>query len=237
MTNFNIQIISDTICPWCYVGYRRLSRAILTHQGNNPNDTFTLTWHAFYLNPASPEFPGVNKTQAYGLKFGHERTAAIFARLAAVGEGEGIKFNFGGNTGKTRDSHRLLWYAGQLEQAKRQQTASASAAAASPVIGGVQSRVAEKLFRAYFEDEKNITDPKVLLEAGVEAGLDKAEVQKLLDSDEGGAEVDSEAKMASMRLVTGVPYFTIQGKYAVEGADAPETFLEVFERVKEDEKA
>ncbi|KAI2788412.1 hypothetical protein POX_e06428 [Penicillium oxalicum] len=220
MTNFNIQIISDTICPWCYVGYRRLSRAILTHQGNNPNDTFTLTWHAFYLNPASPEFPGVNKTQAYGLKFGHERTAAIFARLAAVGEGEGIKFNFGGNTGKTRDSHRLLWYAGQLEQAKRQQTASASAAA-TPVIG----------------DEKNITDPKVLLEAGVEAGLDKAEVQKLLDSDEGGAEVDSEAKMASMRLVTGVPYFTIQGKYAVEGADAPETFLEVFEQVKEDEKA
>ena len=178
----------------------------------------------------------MNKTQAYGLKFGHERTAAIFARLAAVGEGEGIKFNFGGNTGKTRDSHRLLWYAGQLEQAKRQQTASVSAAA-TPVIGGVQSRVAEKLFRAYFEDEKNITDPKVLLEAGVEAGLDKAEVQKLLDSDEGGAEVDSEAKMASMRLVTGVPYFTIQGKYAVEGADAPETFLEVFEQVKEDEKA
>ncbi|KAJ5477001.1 hypothetical protein N7539_007145 [Penicillium diatomitis] len=237
MTNFNIQIISDTICPWCYVGYRRLSRAILAHQGQHPTDTFTLDWHAFYLNPSSPEYPGVNKAQAYGLKFGHERTAAIFARLAAVGEGEGIKFNFGGNTGKTRDSHRLLWYAGQLEHAKRGTGTGTGTEGATAVIGGVQSRVAEKLFRAYFEDEKNITDPAVLLEAGVEAGLDEGAVKKLLGSDEGGAQVDAEAKMASMRLVTGVPYFTIQGKYAVEGADAPETFLEVFERVKEDEKA
>ncbi|KAJ5443705.1 uncharacterized protein N7458_007577 [Penicillium daleae] len=226
MTNFKIQIISDTVCPWCYVGYRRLSRAITAHQTNNPNDTFTLTWNAFYLNPASAEYPGVNKAEMYAAKFGPERRTAIFSRLSAVGETEGIKFNFGGNTGKTRDSHRLLWYAGQLEEAKR----------GGGFVGGLQTRVAEKLFRAYFEDEKNITDPRVLLEAGVEAGLDQEEVKKLLDSEDGGAEVDSEAKTAARRLVTGVPYFSIQGKYSVEGADEPETFLEVFEQVKEDEK-
>ena len=167
----------------------------------------------------------------YTVKFGPERMAAIFLRLSSVGEGEGIKFSFGGNTGKTRDSHRLLWFAGQLEEKKSSSSASSSA------VGGLQTRVAEKLFRAYFEDEKNITDPRVLLEAGVEAGLDREAVKKFLDSEEGGAEVDSEAKVASRRLVTGVPYFSIQGKYSVEGADEPETFLEVFEQVKEDEKA
>lgn len=176
----------------------------------------------------------------YAVKFGPERAAAIFSRLSAVGEGEGIKFNFGGNTGKTRDSHRLLWYAGEVEEARRANATPAppsgsDAGSGSTLVGGLQTRVAEKLFRAYFEDEKNITDPRVLLEAGVEAGLDAEEVKKLLDSEEGGAEVDSEAKTASRRLVTGVPYFSIQGKYSVEGADEPETFLEIFEQVKEDE--
>jgi predicted DsbA family dithiol-disulfide isomerase len=261
MTNFKIQIISDTICPvrtlllsphrpyyipsprsylpslpqWCYVGYRRLSRAITAHKANNPTDTFTLTWNTFYLNPALPDFPGVNKAEMYTVKFGPERMAAIFSRLSSVGEGEGIKFNFGGNTGKTRDSHRLLWFAGQLEEKKSSNSPSTSADASA--VGGLQTRVAEKLFRAYFEDEKNITDPRVLLEAGVEAGLDREAVKKFLDSEEGGAEVDSEAKVASRRLVTGVPYFSIQGKYSVEGADEPETFLEVFKQVKEDGNA
>lgn len=173
----------------------------------------------------------------YSQKFGPQRATAIFSRLSAVGESEGIKFNFGGNTGKTRDSHRLLWYAGQLEEAKRA-TVTVPAASSTPApVGGLQTRVAEKLFRAYFEDEKNITDPRVLLEAGVEAGLEREVVQKLLDSEEGGAEVDSEAKMAARRLVTGVPYYSIQAKYSVEGADEPETFLKVFEQIKEDETA
>ncbi|KAF3394240.1 hypothetical protein F1880_005533 [Penicillium rolfsii] len=235
MTNFKIQIISDTICPWCYVGYRRLSRAITAHKANNPTDTFTLTWKTFYLNPGLPDFPGTNKAEMYSSKFGAERMVAIFSRLSSVGEGEGIKFAFGGNTGNTRESHRLLWYAGQLEASKS--SPSAADASSSALVGGLQTRVAEKLFRAYFEDEKNITDPRVLLEAGVEAGLDREAVKKFLDSEEGGAEVDAEAKAASRRLVTGVPYFSIQGKYSVEGADEPETFLEVFEQVKEDEKA
>ena len=178
MTNFQIQIISDTICPvsppnpstnqltpaqWCYVGYRRLSRAITTHQALNPADTFSLHWKAFYLNPAGAAYPGVNKAEMYSQKFGAGRTEAIFARLAAVGEGDGIKFSFGGNSGSTRDSHRLLWYAGQKEGSQSQ--------SGSGLVGGLQTRVAEQLFRAYFEDEKNITDLKVLVEAGVGLSL------------------------------------------------------------------
>ncbi|CAI7620438.1 unnamed protein product [Penicillium glandicola] len=230
MTNFQIQIISDTVCPWCYVGYRRLSRAITAHQATYPADTFSLHWKAFYLNPAAAEYPGVNKAQMYTQKFGSERMGAIFARLSAVGEGEGIHFNFGGNTGLTRDSHRLLWFAGQRE------AEVASNEANGGVVGGLQTRVAEQLFRAYFEEEKNITDLKVLVEAGVGAGLDRESVKKMLDEDVGAQEVDLEAKTAARRLVSGVPYISVQGKYHVEGADEPEVFMKIFEKVKAEQK-
>ncbi|RDW69137.1 DsbA family oxidoreductase [Aspergillus mulundensis] len=228
MTNFNIQIISDSVCPWCYVGYRRLSRAISTHKLTNPLDTFTITWSPFYLNAASPAYPGVDKRSFYESKFGAARTGAIFERLAAVGEGEGIKFSFGGRTGKTRDSHRLIWLSGLKEKELRE----SGTVPGGDAIGGLQTRVVERLFRAYFEEEKNITERGVLVEAAVGAGLEKGEVEGLLDSDVGGKEVDGEAEGARRQFVTGVPYFMVQGQYAIEGADEPETFLEVFGKIK-----
>ncbi|KAJ5775999.1 uncharacterized protein N7511_001010 [Penicillium nucicola] len=210
MTNFNIQIISDTVCPWCFVGYRRLSRAITAHKATNPADTFSLHWKAFYLNPASAPYPGINKAEMYTQKFGAERMSAIFSRLAAAGEGDGIHFSFGGNTGSTRDSHRLLWYAGQRE-------------------AEMEKKEEEE------GEEKNITDLRVLVEAAVGAGLDGDAVKKMLDEDVGGEEVDLEAKTAARRLVSGVPYISVQGKYHVEGADEPEAFLEIFEKIKREE--
>ncbi|KAF7128342.1 hypothetical protein CNMCM5793_003072 [Aspergillus hiratsukae] len=235
MTNINIQIISDTVCPWCYVGYRRLSRAITAHKASYPTDTFTLTWHAFYLNPASPGYPGVDKREYYVSKFGEERVAAIFSRLAAAGEADGIAFRFGGMTGNTRDSHRVLWYAALKEKEARARGAATngSGSGGEEKVGGLQTRVAEQFFRAYFEEEKNITDRKVLVDAAAAGGLDRGEVERLLESGDGGKEVDLEAERARRRLVTGVPYFTVQGQYAIEGADEPETFLEVFEKVKQ----
>ncbi|CAG8906944.1 unnamed protein product [Penicillium egyptiacum] len=231
MTNFQIQIISDTVCPWCYVGYRRLSRAITNHQATYPADTFSLHWKAFYLNPAGAEYPGVNKAEMYTRKFGAERRDAIFARLSAVGKAEGIQFSFGGNIGLTRDSHRLLWFAGQREAEEVKK-----GGVDDGIVGGLQTRVVEQLFRAYFEEEKNITDLKILLEAGVGAGLDREIVKKMLDEDVGAQEVDLEAKTAARRLVSGVPYISVQGKYHVEGADEPEVFMEIFEKVKAEQK-
>ena len=160
------------------------------------------------------------------MKFGAERSAAMIKRLTAIGEGEGIAFSYGGNTGSTRDSHRLLWYAGQQEAKNGGSDKSAG------VVGGVQSRVAESLFKAYFEEEKNVTDRAVLTEAAVQAGFDRAEIEKFLESEAGAAEVDAEAQTAARRLVGGVPYFSIQGKYSVEGADEPRAFLEIFDQVK-----
>ncbi|KAL4973191.1 thioredoxin-like protein [Aspergillus desertorum] len=236
MTNFNIQIISDTVCPWCYVGYRRLSRAIATHKLTNPLDTFTITWSPFYLNASSPGYPGVNKRQFYESKFGAARTGAIFERLTAVGEGEGIKFSFGGQTGKTRDSHRVIWLAGKKEKEQRDKGEEIYGKEGESVIGGLQTRVVERLFRAYFEEEKNITERAVLVEAAVGGGLENGEVEGLLDSDVGGAEVDREAEGAKGQFVTGVPYIMVQGQYAIEGADEPETFLDVFGKIKGDEQ-
>ncbi|PYH89742.1 thioredoxin, partial [Aspergillus ellipticus CBS 707.79] len=220
---------------WCYIGFRRLSRAIALHRNTYPTDTFTLNWHAFYLNPTSPTFPGLDKTEFYQTKFGRDRAAAIFERLTAVGRTEGVQFSFGGRSGRTRDSHRVVWLAGQREKELEEGKKGAAAVqepAEEGVIGGLQTRVVERLFRAYFEEEKNITDPEVLVQAAVGAGLEREAVEKLLDSEEGGDEVDLEAERARRQLVTGVPYFMIQGQYAVEGADEPETFLEVFEQVK-----
>ncbi|KAJ5726551.1 uncharacterized protein N7483_007908 [Penicillium malachiteum] len=230
MTNIKVQIISDSVCPWCYIGYRRLTRAIKTHLHSNPTDTFTLHWRAFYLNPNAAPYPGVNKSEMYHAKFGVERCKAMFARLQDAGHAEGVEFSFDGNTGSTRDSHRLIWFAGQ------EKTSTETASAEENEDGkSVQTRVVENLFKAYFEESKNITDKEVLIEAGVLAGLDRGDVTKVLDDGTGAEEVDAEALTASRRLVSGVPNFTIQGKYLIEGADEPETFLEVFERVKLDE--
>lgn len=102
--------------------------------------------------------------------------------------------------------------------------------------GGLATRVVEELFRAYFEEERNITDRGVLVDAAAKAGIGREEVERVLESGEGGAEADEEAERARRRLVTGVPYFTVQGHYAIEGAEEPSVFLEVFNRVKEEEK-
>ena len=138
----------------------------------------------------------------------------IFDRLTAVGREVGINFSFGGKTGATRDSHRLI----QLGKSKS---------------ADVQTKVVEELFVAYFENEKDITSHDVLQEAGVKAGLDEGEIKAWLNSDKGGPEVDKEVMEAQMRGVSGVPNFVLQNKYEIGGAQDAEAFLNVFEMVKE----
>jgi predicted DsbA family dithiol-disulfide isomerase len=136
-------------------------------------------------------------------------------RLATIGKAEGINFATGGRTGNTRDSHRLI----QLGKSKSE---------------AVQTRVVEELFKGYFEEEQDITSKAFLRTAGVQAGLDEAEVTKWLDSDAGGSNVDKEVKSAS-RFVNGVPNFTIQERFHVDGAQDPEEFLKIFDAVARQE--
>lgn len=167
--------------------------------------------------PEAAPYPGVNKLQLYEMRFGGpERVQTMMTRLRAVGAQEGINFSFGGNTGSTKDSHRLLYQVGQHYGGEK------------------QTLVAKALFKSYFENEGNVTDKKVLLQAALDsrAGLSEKEVKGWLDSDVGSAEVDKEANEARANWIQGVPHFLIQGQYAVEGAEDPEQFLKVFSAVK-----
>ena len=138
----------------------------------------------------------------------------IFERLMAVGKDVGINFMFGGKTGNTRDSHRLI----QLGKTKGPD---------------VQTRVVEELFRSYFENEEDITSRAVLQAAGVKAGLPEEEVRAWLESEKGGREVDREVRAAQMKDISGVPNFTLQGKYEIGGAQDADAFVKVFERIKD----
>ena len=142
----------------------------------------------------------------------------IIERLTAVGKDAGINFSFGGKTGNTRDSHRLV----ELGKTK------------GP---SVQTRVVEELFKSYFEKEGDITSHDVLRDAGVRAGLEEAEVRNWLESDKGGEEVDKDVAEAQARGVSGVPNFVLQGKYEIGGAQDADAFVKVFERVKEMENS
>ncbi|KAI1773247.1 DSBA oxidoreductase [Hypoxylon cercidicola] len=216
MTNIHIKIVSDTVCPWCYIGKKRLDKAIDLYRKVYPggkDDTFTINWAPFYLDPTSPKV-GVPINERMVQRFGPQRLAALQQRLTSMGSEEGINFGFNGKVGNTRDSHRLI----QLGKTKGEE---------------VENRVVLELFKTYFEGDGDITSHDTLIEAAAKAGLDKAEVKDWLDTDKGGKEVDQEVQEAYAKDIHGVPHFTIQGKYDIDGAQDTQAFLEAFANAKE----
>lgn len=177
---------ADTCAAWCYVGKKRLEKGIAAYKEKHPesNDIFSTSWFPFYLDPSAPK--SIDKQERYESKFGKERTAMMQQRLSQIGKAEGIIFKYGGRTGNTRDSHRLI----QLGKTKGPQ---------------VQTRVIEELFAAYFENEKDITRQDILIEAGVKAGLEEKEAREWLESGKGGPEVDREVQDAVEQNISGVP--------------------------------
>lgn len=141
----------------------------------------------------------------------------MFERLASVGHDAGINFKFQGKTGRTQNSHRLIHLAKST----------------SPEV---QTRVVTELMRGYFEEQQDITDLDFLTAAAVRAGLDEARVRAYLASGEGAAEVDEEAREAKEAQISGVPNFTVNGRYEVGGAQEPGVFLRLFELIKAGEK-
>ncbi|KAF2966221.1 hypothetical protein GQX73_g7334 [Xylaria multiplex] len=215
MTNFNIKIVSDTVCPWCYVGKRRLDRAIELYRKTYPagrDDTFTISWAPFYLDPTSPK-TGIPVKERMAQKFGADRLEMIHQRLTAVGREEGINFAFSGRIGNTRDSHRLI----QLGKTKG---------------NDVENRVVTELFKSYFEGDGDITSHATLIAAGEKAGLAASEVKEWLETGKGGAEVDKEVEEAYANGVSGVPNITIQGVHNIDGAQEAEVFVATFAKIK-----
>lgn len=182
-----LSVVSDTICPWCYVGKRRIERAIevLAAEGLD----ISLRWLPFELNPEMPP-AGMDRRAYRSAKFGSwERSLALDAQVAAEGAREGITFRHDRitRTPNTRASHRLIWLAGEL--------------GGSPL----QNRVVEALFSAYFHEGRDIGDRAVLADIGASAGLDDARVLALLDGDDGLADVIRHEMMARSLGVSGVP--------------------------------
>jgi predicted DsbA family dithiol-disulfide isomerase len=206
--NLMIDVISDVICPWCYVGKRRLEKAISLAGG----DDVRVRWHPFELNPQMPK-AGMNRKEYRSAKFGSwERSLAMDAQVAAVGRGEGIPFAFEKieRTPNTFDAHRLIWLADQE---------------------GVQAAVVEAMFRAYFTEGRDITDHATLLTVAAQTGLDRERTEALLNGDEGTAAVRAAEDQAYRTGIQGVPFFTINDKTALSGAMEPAAFLDAFSRV------
>jgi len=227
MTKYNIDIVSDVVCPWCYIGHTRLSRAIANHTKTYPDDTFTLKYLPFYLQPppqlqsnSIPPFPVASRPRqaVYAEKFGPERAAQMTRTMGQISANEGLSFKFGGKTGISRNGHRLVYYA--------QNNGGESA----------QNRTMLGLWRRYFEQEIDITELEVLVETGVEAGLGSSEdVEKYLESGMDGREVDLLAEQARDKGISGVPHYEIQGTWEVSGAQDPIAFETLFKRWKDSE--
>lgn len=224
MTVYNISIVSDIVCPWCYIGHSRLTRAINQHQKAFPDDQFKLSYKAFYLNPAaqtgtdSPPFPipSIDRREAYASKFGPERAKQLEAMMIQTAAGEGLNFSFDGKTGPSRNGHRLVRYA---------QTHGGEDAQNAVMIG---------LWKRYFEQAVDITTLETLTEVGVEAGLGTAEeVKAYLESGKDAKEVDQEADEARRDGISGVPNYVIQGIWEVSGAQEPRAFESLFKRYKD----
>ncbi|KAG0222147.1 hypothetical protein BGW42_006855 [Actinomortierella wolfii] len=209
----SVDIVSDTVCPWCYIGKRRLEKAIDLVKQKHPDANFKINWHPYQLDPSAPTTP-IKKIDMYKRKFGPDRAYQIKDRMIQIGLGDGIHFAYEGNTINTLMSHRLIRFATER---------------------GHQDAIVEELFKNYFEENK-CGELSTLIEAGVKVGLDRKEVEEYLTSDKGTEEVKREIAQARYDGVQGVPHFTIQDKYVLSGAQDSTTFAEVFERVLKEQK-
>ena len=197
-----IDVVSDVVCPWCYIGKRRLEKAIDQLAGQVDVE---VEFHPFELNPDMPK-EGKNQKQHLADKFGsEERYKQITSNVTKVAAEEGLKFNFDKQevSPNTRDAHRIIRYAKSE---------------------GKQAAVNEAFMKAYFEEGIDLSKKENLLTIAIKAGLDNMKVSSVLHSDEGLVEVELEERMNSQRGISGVPYFIINNKYGVSGAQPAEVF-------------
>jgi predicted DsbA family dithiol-disulfide isomerase len=203
-----IDIFSDVICPWCFIGKRRLDKALAMR----PQPDLQIRWRAFQLNPGMPE-EGMDRQAYLAAKFGGPESAQrIYDTVGAAGAREGIAFAFDRirRTPNTVAAHRLIRFSARH---------------------GRQDAVVEALFRAYFLDGRLVGEKPVLGAIAAEAGLDAADAGAFLDGTEETDTVLAEDTYARRLGIGGVPCFIVDGKYALSGAQEPEAFLPVFDLV------
>jgi len=204
-----IDIISDVVCPWCFIGKRRLESALELHRERSPGAAEPkVTWHPFQLNPDMPP-EGVDRDEYVRRKFGAERAGQVYDRIAAAGREVGIPFDFAKVT-------------------RQPNTLAAHCLIALAIDAGRQDAAVEAFFRAFFLEGRDLTSAETLAEVAVGAGLDEGDVKAFLGSANARAHVEAEDKQARRIGVEGVPFFIFNRRLAVSGAQAPEVLLEAM---------
>jgi len=200
-----IQVVSDVVCPWCYIGKRRLEKA-LDLMGKKAS---AVRWTAFQLNPGAPA-EGWNRKAYRTAKFGSaEISARLESQVSVAGAGEGIEFRFDRieKTPNTFDAHRLIWLAGRE---------------------GLQDTLVENLFRAYFIDGRNVGDRATLREVGLDSGITAQRLDDLFATNLGAAEVAHDEAESRGHGVSGVPTFFVDGEALTSGAHPPEVLAAIL---------
>jgi predicted DsbA family dithiol-disulfide isomerase len=206
-----IDMVSDVVCPWCFIGKRRLEKAIAL----KPEIPVEVRFRPYFLNPWVPR-EGISREEYLTTKFGSpERYRGIAQRVAEAAAAEGLTYAIDGikRQPNTLDCHRLILWAGQV---------------------GHAAAMKQRLMDLYFTEGDDLTDPEVLVGAATDSGLDAARVRQRLATDEDVARVEREANSAKEAGIDGVPCFILGGLLAVQGAQAPDYLAQAIERAADE---
>ena len=209
-----LDVLSDPICPWCYIGKTHLDKA-LEAEGDHP---FVIEWHPFQLNPDMPE-DGMDRREYLERKFGGKENAVkVYGQIADHAEQAGIEIDFAAikRTPNTVNAHRLIHWAG---------------------IEGKQNDVVDALFSAYFKEGRDIGDIETLADIADGIGMDAAVVTRLLKSDEDLSAIKDRDTHSREMGVNSVPTFIVGSRHAVPGAQPPELWQKVIKVLKEQSAA
>jgi predicted DsbA family dithiol-disulfide isomerase len=209
-----IDVISDVVCPWCFIGKRRLEKALALR----PGVTVEVHWRPYFLNDWIPR-EGMSREQYLTTKFGSpERYKGIAQRVAAAAAEEGLTYAADKmkRQPNTLDCHRLIRWAEGV---------------------GKAADMKQKLMDLYFTQGADLTDRDTLVKAAADVGLDADTVRPALASDQDVAEIEQEAQSAKAAGIEGVPCFIFGGKFAVSGAQSPEYLAEALDRVAQAQQA
>jgi predicted DsbA family dithiol-disulfide isomerase len=204
-----VEIWSDVVCPWCYVGKRRFETALSRFQHA---DQVEVIWRSFELDPSAPQETEGELAQRLADKYGLtlERAREMNQQMTEMAAAEGLDFHFErARHGNTFDAHRVLHLA---------------------AARGLQGDVKERFLRGYFTEGESVGDSEALIRLAAEAGLDEADVRAVVDTNAFAEDVRAEEQAAADLGATGVPFFVIDRRYGVSGAQPADQLLEVLER-------
>jgi len=202
-----VEIWSDVVCPWCYIGKRRFEAALERFEHR---DEVEVAWRSFELDPSAPQRPEGRLDEQLAAKYGMsvEQARGMQDQMTATAAAEGLTFRFDrARTGNTVDAHQLLHLAAER---------------------GVQDAVKERLLAAYLTDGEHIADPETLVRVGAEAGLDAEEARRVLAEGTYTEAVRDDERQAATLGISGVPFFVVDRTYGVSGAQPADELLEVL---------